>query len=172
MLLANQILHILCIFIKPNVWYSWSLKILAIKRWFPFNFAKTLQGCRFVVGGLKSFKLLADICFENRFQNTILPSLLAPYTSIFQIWWTFAQIFDSLKFSKCQQLVFWKRSRQKHKFVIFLKGRCFVMGGPIDMNFGVFWETPVDFPKSVVFPKYNQSNVNLNVKNREKFNCL
>ena len=43
-LLANQILHILCIFIKPNVWYSWSLKILAIKRWFPFNFAKILQG--------------------------------------------------------------------------------------------------------------------------------
>ena len=31
---ANQILHILFIFTKPNVWYSWSLKILAIKRWF------------------------------------------------------------------------------------------------------------------------------------------
>ena len=43
-LLANQILHILWIFIKPNVWYSWSLKILAIKRWFLFNFAKNLQG--------------------------------------------------------------------------------------------------------------------------------
>ena len=43
-LLENQILHILWIFIKPNVWYSWSLKILAIKRWFPFNFAKILQG--------------------------------------------------------------------------------------------------------------------------------
>ena len=76
MLLANQILHILCIFIKPNVWYSWSLKILAIKRWFPFNFAKTLQDRHFVVGGPKSFKLLADICFENSLQNTVLPSLL------------------------------------------------------------------------------------------------
>ena len=75
-LLANPILHILCIFIKPNVWYSWSLKILAIKRWFPFNFAKTLQGRHFVVGGPKSFKLLADICFENSLQNTVLPSLL------------------------------------------------------------------------------------------------
>ena len=31
-------------FIKPNVWYSWSLKILAIKRWFLFNFVKILQG--------------------------------------------------------------------------------------------------------------------------------
>ena len=43
-LLANQILHILYIFIKPNVLYSWSLKILAIKRWFLFNFVKILQG--------------------------------------------------------------------------------------------------------------------------------
>ena len=46
-LLANQILHILCIFIKPNVWYSWGLKMLPIKRWFLFNFAKTLQGRHF-----------------------------------------------------------------------------------------------------------------------------
>ena len=72
MLLANQILHILCIFIKPNVWYSWSLKILAIKRWFPFS----SKGRNFVVGGPKNFKLLADICFENSLQNTVLPSLL------------------------------------------------------------------------------------------------
>ena len=50
LLLANQILLILCIYIKPNVWYSWSLKILAIKRWFPFNFANILQGRHFVVG--------------------------------------------------------------------------------------------------------------------------
>ena len=76
MLLANQILHILCIFIKPNVWYWWSLKILAIERSFPFNFAKTLQSRHFVVGGPKHFKLLADICFENSLQNTVLPSLL------------------------------------------------------------------------------------------------
>ena len=75
-LLANQILHILCIFIKPNVWYSWSLKILAIKRWFPFNFAKILQGRHFVVGGPKNFKLLADISFDSSLQNTVLPSLL------------------------------------------------------------------------------------------------
>ena len=53
LLLRNQILLILCIFIKPNVWYLWSLKILAIKRWFPFNFAKILQGRHFVVGGPK-----------------------------------------------------------------------------------------------------------------------
>ena len=64
-LLANQILHILWIFIKPNVWYSWSLKILAIKRWCLFNFAKTLQGRHFVVGGSKSFKHLAEFILRT-----------------------------------------------------------------------------------------------------------
>ena len=73
--MANQILHILSIFIQTNVWYSWSLKIFAIKRCFLFNFAKTLQGHYFVVGGPKNFKLLADICFKNSLQNAILPSL-------------------------------------------------------------------------------------------------
>ena len=71
---------------------------------------------------------------------------------------------------------FWKRSRQKkHKPFIYLKGRYFVMGGTIDMNVGVFWKTSEGFLKSVVlqlFPKYNQSYVNLNVKSREKFNCF
>ena len=49
------------------------------------------------------------------------------------------------------------------------------MGSPIDMNVDVFWETSMGFLKSVVLqlsPKYSQSNVNLNVKSRSKFNCL
>ena len=49
------------------------------------------------------------------------------------------------------------------------------MGGSIDMNIGVFSETSVSFLKSVVlqlFPKYSQSNVNLNVKSRAKLNWL
>ena len=71
-----QILHILRIFIKPNGWYSWSLKIWAIKRWFLFSFAKILQGRHFAVAGPKNFKLLADISFESSLQNTVLPSLL------------------------------------------------------------------------------------------------
>ena len=60
-----QIWNILCIFIKPNVWYSWRLKILAIKRWCLFNFAKTLQGRHFVVGGSKSFKHLAEFILRT-----------------------------------------------------------------------------------------------------------
>ena len=74
--LTNQVLHIFWIFITANVWYSWSLKSLAIKIWFPFNFAKILQGRHFAVGGPKSFKHLADISFESSLQNTVLPSLL------------------------------------------------------------------------------------------------
>ena len=41
------------------------------------------------------------------------------------------------------------------------------MGGLIDMNVGVFWETSTGFLKKVVlqfFPKYNQSYVNFNLK--------
>ena len=52
---------------------------------------------------------------------------------------------------------------------MFLKGKHFVMGGHINMNGGVFWEASVGFLKCVVlqlFPKYSQSNVNLNVKSR------
>ena len=59
--------------------------------------------------------------------------------------------------------------KQKHKFLIFLKGRYFVKDGPVDVNVGVF----AGFLKRVVlqhFPKYGQSYVNLNVKSRPKFN--
>ena len=66
----------LCIFMKPNVRYLCSLKILAIKSWFPFNFATILKGRYFVAGGQKNFKLLVDIYFENDLQNIVLSSLL------------------------------------------------------------------------------------------------
>ena len=35
-------------------------------------------------------------------------------------------------------ICFLKKEPPKNKFFIFLKGRYFVMGGPIDMNFGLF----------------------------------
>ena len=80
-----------------------------------------------------------------------------------------------MKNSNVNNLFFEKGATKKHKFFIFLKGHYFVMGSPIDMNFGIFLETPVDFLKSVVlqlFPKYSHSNANLNVKSKAKFNCL
>ena len=78
-LLANQILHILCIFIKPNVWYSWSLKKLANKRW---NFT----GPPFCGGWTqKLFEILADISFESSFQNTVLSNLLLFLCACYQV---------------------------------------------------------------------------------------
>ena len=41
---ACQTLLKLCIFNNPNVWFLWSLKILVIKKWFPFILAKILKG--------------------------------------------------------------------------------------------------------------------------------
>ena len=46
-----------------------SLKILRIKKWFPCNFSKILQGGHFVVGGSKSFKLLSDITLIAAFKR-------------------------------------------------------------------------------------------------------
>ena len=57
--------------------------------------------------------------------------------------------------------------KKTKKFLLFLNGHYCVMGGPIDMNVGVFWETSVSFLKSVVLqllPKYGQSYINLNIK--------
>ena len=47
------------------------------------------------------------------------------------------------------------------------------MGAFIDMNIDVFWETSVGFLKSEVlqlFPQYNQSSADLNVKKSPNFN--
>ena len=145
-------MHILCIFIKPDVWHSWSLKILAIKRWFPFNFIKILQGRHFVVGEPKNYKLLGDISFESGLQNIVLSSLLlfssTCYDDIqwnevatstarnFNNCWPLCLNFSNMinfcpnicfiKNSKHQQLYFEKRAAKKHKFFIFLKGCYFV----------------------------------------------
>ena len=70
-------------------------------------------------------------------------------------------------------LILKKEPPKKHKFLIFLKGRYFVIGDSIDMNIGVFWENSVGLLKSVVvqlFSKCSRSYANLNVKSRPKFN--
>ena len=58
---------------------------------------------------------------------------------------------------------------------MFLRGRYFVMGSPINMNVDFFRETFVGLLKCVLlqlFPKYSQSYVNLTVKSRAKFKWL
>ena len=67
---TNWIYYWQTIFWKPNVfWYMWSLKILAIKKWFPSNLTKNLQGRHFVKGGPKNFKfyliLLLTVDFKT-----------------------------------------------------------------------------------------------------------
>ena len=66
-----------CIFNESNVWYLWSLEILGITWWFPFNFTKILQGRHFVVGGPKKLQSFTKyLAFDSGFHKTILSSLL------------------------------------------------------------------------------------------------
>ena len=73
-------------------------------------------------------------------------------------------------------IFFWKKEPLKKTQIFHIFKAPFLRNGwLIDMNVGVFRETSVDFLKGValqLFPKYCQSNVNLNVKSRTKFNCL
>ena len=78
-----------------------------------------------------------------------------------------------IKNLKCQECFFGKGAAKKTQILNIFKGRYFVMGGPIDMNVSVFWETSVGFLKSVVlelFPKYSQIYINLRVKSKPIFN--
>ena len=149
LLLANQVLLTLCILIKPNLWCLWSLKILFIKRWFPFYFAIILQGRHFVVDGPKNFKLLVDISFESGLQNILLLSLLLFWCVCYlvdldDIQWNevatstarnlnnsrplylnfsgiinLCQICDSLKIQNVSNFYFEKRTARKYKFFMF-----------------------------------------------------
>ena len=74
----------LCNLIKTNVWYLQSLEKLAIKIWFPFNFAKNLKDRHFVVGGSKTFKLSTNTCFGVSIQKNVLPSLLLFLSACYQ----------------------------------------------------------------------------------------
>ena len=66
----------LCNSIKTNVWYLQNLEKLAIKMWFPFNFAKNLKDRHFVVGGSKTLKLSTNTWFGVSFQKNVFSSLL------------------------------------------------------------------------------------------------
>ena len=53
-----------------------NLEKLAIKMWFPLNFAKNLKDRHFVVGESKTFKLLTNTRFGVSLQKNVLLSLL------------------------------------------------------------------------------------------------
>ena len=128
-----------------------------MKLWFLFNFAKILKSCHFVVGGPKNFKLLLDISFDSGFQRIVLSSLLLfPCTcyefDLDDIHWSkvttlMARNFNHswplyfnfwnminlcpyicfIKNSKCQQYLFWRKSRQKTQMFHFLKDHYFAV---------------------------------------------
>ena len=155
MLLKNQILLILCIFIKSNIWYSWSLKILPIKKWFPFNFAKYLQGRHFVVDRPKISRHLVDISFESCLSKYCIFEFTAIFVCFLLSWsrrysmkWSsnfdpYTPIPQFFKYDKplpkylihsifnenVSNLYFEKGAAKKtHKFFRFLKGRLFCNG--------------------------------------------
>ena len=72
---ANWPLFKLCNSIQKNVWYLRSLEKLAIKKWFPFNFARNLKGHHFVVGGSKNLKLSTNTCFGVSFQKNVFSTV-------------------------------------------------------------------------------------------------
>ena len=67
------------------------------------------------------------------------------------------------------------KGAKKDKIFDFLRGRFSVMGGPMDMIFGMFSQTYVRLLKSITsqfFSRYSKSYNNLNVKSCLKFNGL
>lgn len=76
-----------------------------------------------------------------------------------------AKFIIQTKFEMSEQFLFKKRKKKaagkNRRFFFFLKkknGRCFVIGGLIDMNVAVFWETDVGFLKNALsqnFPNYS-----------------
>ena len=69
--------------------------------------------------------------------------------------------------------VFEIKGAKKAKIFNFLNGPFSIMGGPMDMIFGVFSEINVRLLKSIIshfFSKYRKSYNNLNVKSCLKLN--
>ena len=75
----------MCNSIKANVWYFRSLEKLAIKMWFPINFAKNLKDRHFVVGGPKNLKLSTNTCLGVGFQKNVLSSFLLFSSVCYQV---------------------------------------------------------------------------------------
>ena len=151
--LLNQMSYI------RDIWKYWPLKD---------GFWSILQGCYFVLGGPKNIKPSADIFIREQPSKYYMVECTAVFVCLLISWsrrnsmkWSTSAVrnFNNswprhLKYDACDKplpkylihqkfqmstIFFWKRNRQKnHKFFIFVKGRYFVMGGPIDMILAIF----------------------------------
>ena len=127
--------------IRFCTYYAFSLKqmsdireVLAIKRWFPFNFAKTLQGRHFVVGGPKNFlqafflehpskhciaEFTIFVCLLLSWSRRYSTSTARNFNNNWPIYLNFSYMINLcpniwfIKNSKCQQFVFWKSGLEK-----------------------------------------------------------
>ena len=130
-----------------EVWKYWPLK----NGWLSLNFAHILQGCHFVVGEPKNFKLLADISFEGSLQNTVLPSLMLFLCVCYEVTTSTARNFNNswplylnfwnminlspifwfIQNSKCQQFFFVEKTTAKKAQIFHIfKGLLFRNGWP------------------------------------------
>ena len=71
---------------KPNVWYSWRLKILAIKWWFPFNFTKTFTGPPFCGGWTKKLQAFSRHLFWEQTSKYCTAEFTAIFVCLLLSW--------------------------------------------------------------------------------------
>ena len=82
-----RILHIKCIFIKPNVWYLWGLAILAIKRWLvSFQFCKNFSRPPLCGGWTKKLQTFSRHFFWGQPSKYCISEFTAIFVSLLLSW--------------------------------------------------------------------------------------
>ena len=71
-------------------------------------------------------------------RRPLISTIVDPYSLIFQISETVAQIFDSLKIRNVSNFYFEKRTVKETEIFHIFKGLLFLNGSRINMNVGVF----------------------------------
>ena len=134
------------------------------------QFSKNFTVLKFCGGWTKKLRTFSRHLFWEQPSKYCIAEFTAIFVCLLLSW---SRIIKNSKYQNC---FFEKEFAKKTlKFFIFLKGRYFLMGSLIDINIAVIWEASLGFLNSMVlqiFTNYSQSNFNLNVKSRAKFNCL
>ena len=143
-----------------------SLEKLAMKIWFPFNFAKNLKDRYFAVGESKNLKLSPNTCFGVTFQENVLLSFLLFSSVCYEdglsdnerneipcsgahnfnnSWLLYVKFSETIKLCRNSKklklstvFIFEIKGAKKDKIFNFLEGRFSVMGDPIWSIWHVF----------------------------------
>ena len=168
--------------IKTNVWFLQNFQKLAIEIWFPFNFAKSLKGRHFVVGGSKNLKISTNTCFGVGFQKNVLSSSLLLLSVCYQddlsdserndiassaaryfntSWFLYVKFSGKINLcrniwllenSKCQLLFFWNKTRQRGQNFQFLKGKLLGNAWPYGYDFWPVFRDLCEVSNKYKFP--------------------